>query len=161
MKNYLFVTTLLCCAVLPVSAQLTKTERREIRESRKELVREMRTERSREAAGSNATVTTTEVGEVDSFDKNVKFLGIASSGAIYVYFSCDPAILLADLGLVLGVDDRCLAAPDPAVTANATFDDVARINLPAKAATNIVYMINNHSNNWQFLNSTAGNVSKQ
>lgn len=163
MKNLFIGITIICAVALPIAAQksTSKTDKREITEMRKEMARDMRNEvsRSSDVAASAAAVSATDVGEVDSFDKGVKFMGIASSGVIYVYSSCDPAVLLSDLGLVLGVDDRCLAAANPAVTTTAVFDDVARINLPAKANANILYMINNHTLNWQFQNTTVGNVS--
>lgn len=165
MKNLFIGITIICAIVLPIAAQRSTSvaDKREITEMRKELVREMRNEVSRSgdasASAVPAAVLPADVGEVDSFDKGVKFMGIASSGVIYVYSSCDPAVLLADLGLVLGVDDRCLAAANPAMTTAATFENVARINLPARANSNILYMINNHTLNWQFQNLNVGNVS--
>ena len=165
MKNLFIGITIICAGVLPIAAQksASKADKREITEMRKELVREMRNEVSRSSDGPasavSAAVSPADVGEVDSFDKNVKFMGIASSGAIYVYSSCDPTVLLNDLGLTLGVDDRCLAVTNPAVTTTAIFDNVARINLPARANSNILYMINNHSINWQFQNPAVSNVS--
>ena len=163
MKNLFISITIICTGILPIAAQksVSKADKREITEMRKELVRDMRNEVSRSsdttASAVSAAVSPADVGEVDSFDKGVKFMGIASSGVIYVYSSCDPAVLLNDLGVTLGVDDRCLAATNPAVTTTATFDNIARINLPAKANSNILYMINNHSINWQFQNPAAGN----
>ncbi|MGB7208046.1 MAG: hypothetical protein WBD27_05240 [Pyrinomonadaceae bacterium] len=161
MKNLFILITVICAGVLPIAAQksASKADKREITEMRKELVRDMRSDASRGSDTTALAVSVTDVGEVDSFDKNVKFMGIASSGVIYVYSSCDPAILLSDLGVTLGADDRCLAASNPAVTTSAIFEDVARINLPARANSNIVYMINNHSINWQFENTSVGNVS--
>src|SRR5258708_6712653 len=89
----------------------------------------------KDAAGANSgnslsAVSANDVGEADSFGKNAMFLGTASAGTFFVYSSCDPAVLNTDLGIVLGPDDRCLAAPDPAVTASATFNDVGRIRIP-------------------------------
>jgi hypothetical protein len=161
MKNLFILITVICAGVLPIEAQKSdsKADKLEIAEMRKELVRDMRNEASRSGDLAASLVSEGDVGEVDSFDKNVKFMGTASSGVIYVYSSCDPAILLSDLGVTLGADDRCLAATNPAVTTTVIFDDVARINLPAKATSNIVYMINNHTINWQFENTSVGNVS--
>lgn len=136
------------------------SDQREISVTRKEMIRELRNEvRQSGDLGVPSAVSAGDVGEIDSFDKAAKFMGIASSGVMYVYSSCDPAILLNDLGLVLGSDDRCLAAPNPGVTSTATFTDIARINLPAKANANILYMVNNHTINWQFENPIAGNTS--
>src|ERR1700755_538822 len=38
-----------------------------------------------------------DVGEADSFGKNVKFLGTANAGLVIIYTSCDPAVLNTDL----------------------------------------------------------------
>lgn len=138
----------------------TNSRKTEMREQRKELIREIKQENPT-AGNSASAVSVSDVGEADSFDKGAKFMGIAASGVMYVYYSCDPAILLADLELVLGPDDRCLAAPNPAVTASATFTDIARINLPARINRNILYMINNHSISWDFSNPGPGTLNAQ
>jgi hypothetical protein len=137
----------------------SKPEVNEALEARKEIMQELkfRGTQAPEAAGPTAG----DVGDVDSFDKNAKFMGIAGSGTIYVYSSCDPAVLLADLELTLGPDDRCLAAPDPGIAVNATFTDIARINIPGKTAANVIYAIANHSIAWDFMNPTAGTFRTQ
>ncbi len=163
MKQIFVLTAIICAAFQIVTAQkgAAKPDKNEILEMRREIVREMKQIKGQsEISGPSAVaVTAADVGEPDSFDKNAKFMGIAGSGAVYVYNSCDPAILLADLDLVLGPDDRCLAAPNPAVTATAIFTDIARINFPAKINSNVFYMINNHTLNWQFANPIVGNTS--
>lgn len=162
MKRFIASLVMLFAAFQLVAAQkgVINSNKNEIRELRKEMLREIKLENPPvDNAATAATVS--DVGEPDSFDKGAKFMGIAASGIMYVYSSCDPAILLADLELVLGPDDRCLAAPNPAVTATATFNDIARINLPARANRNILYVINNHSINWDFSNSGLGIINGQ
>lgn len=163
MKKLFVSLVALCAAFQLVNAQKSNqdTSKREIRELRREMLREIKQERPTTVDAGASAVGADDVGEVDSFDKNVKFMGIAGSGVMYVYSSCDPAILLADLELVLGPDDRCLAAPNPAVTASATFVDIARINLPARANRNVLYMINNHTINWDFTNAGPGIINGQ
>src|SRR5436189_275967 len=39
--------------------------------------------------------------------------------------------------------------------------DIARITIPGKSVSNIIYMINNHTTLWDFENSTAGIVLGQ
>ena len=107
------------------------------------------------------SITEADAGEIDSFDKNAKFMGIASSGSAIIYISCDPAVLLADLGITLGPDDRCLAAPNPSVTSTAVFTDMARITVPGRSISNVLYMINNHTINWDFQNDTAALIFGQ
>jgi hypothetical protein len=136
----------------------TRSEADEAVIARKEIMQEARFGRSMAAA---AAPTAADVGDPDSFDKNARFMGTAGSGVIYVYSSCDPAVLLADLELVLGPDDRCLAAPDPTVPVNAVFTDVARINIPGKTAANVIYTIANHSITWNWENPTANPLRGQ
>jgi hypothetical protein len=154
MKQIIVLTAIICAAFQIVTAQkgAAKPDKNEILEMRREVLRELRQTKASGGDRDALAVTVADVGEPDSFGKNAQFIGIAASGVMYVYTSCDPAILLADLGLVLGPDDRCLAAPNPAVNSSATFTDVARINLPAKTAKNVIYMINNHTMNWDFSN---------
>lgn len=162
MKKIITMLTVVFASFQFATAQKNDTNSRktEMREQRKELIRELKQENPT-TGNSASAVSVSDVGEADSFDKGAKFMGIAGSGVMYVYSSCDPAILLADLDLVLEADDRCLAAPNPAVTASATFTDIARINLPARANRNILYMINNHTISWDFTNAGPGIINGQ
>lgn len=150
MKRLFFAALMLSLVVSAVPAQ--KTQEAEDRSKvRREMIKELAIERT---AGNIDSVTVSEVGEVESFNKNARFLGVAQSGFATIYTTCDPAILLADLGLTLGPDDRCLAIPAGS-SANATFEDMARITIPGRTVSNIIYMMNNHTINWEFLNDTA------
>ncbi len=51
----------------------------------------------------NALLAVSNVGEPDSFGKNVVFLGTALTGTVYSYYSRDPAVLQSELGLALGM----------------------------------------------------------
>lgn len=163
MKKLIVSFVVVCAAFQLVNAQKSGADasKSEIRELRREMLREMKQDKPPRGETGASAVSVNDVGEADSFDKGVKFMGIAGSGVMYVYRSCDPTILLDELGLVLGPDDRCLAAPNPAVTASATFVDIARINLPARANRNVLYMINNHSINWDFSNAGPGVIAGQ
>lgn len=163
MKKLITSLVMMFAAFQVAAAQksVRNSSKNEIREMRKEMLREMKQEKSAVGNPDALAVSVSDVGEPDSFGQNARFMGIAGSGGMYVYSSCDPAILLADLELVLGPDDRCLAAPNPAVTASAIFTDIARINLPAKANKNILYVINNHTIGWDFSNSGATNINAQ
>lgn len=150
------LTILLMFIILGVNvsfAQKAKDDDGDVTESRRERIKESLLERPSNSATSSLTAA--QVGEPDSFGKNAKFLGIAQSGFALIYSSCDPAVLSAELDLVLGPDDRCLAVPNPAVSSTAVFTDMARITLPARATSDIVYMINNHSIIWDSENATA------
>ncbi|HQX54663.1 MAG TPA: hypothetical protein PLP07_01955 [Pyrinomonadaceae bacterium] len=93
----------------------------------------------------NALLTVAGVGEPDSFGKNVLFLGSASTGTVYSYFSCDPAVLLSDHGITLGPDDRCFTHTVGTTTSSATFEDIGRITIPGRSAENVIYFILNNT----------------
>lgn len=165
MKLFFALAAIIFAAFQPGFAQRSERPgKNEARETRRGIIREIRQEAASFKGGgavSEAAPSAADVGEPDSFNKNAKFMGISGGGVIYVYSSCDPAVLSTDLGVVLGPDDRCLAVGDGSVTTFQTFTDLGRINLPAKANDNILYMINNHTINYQFENLTAANVSGQ
>lgn len=159
MKKIFVIATIFSAAFQIALAQKAGSEENETTKSKKELYRELRQEiPSRTNA---ASVTVEEVGEPDSFGRNAKFLGIAASGGTIVYTSCDPAVLLNDLGVTLGADDRCLAVTNPALTTAATFTDMARITIPGRSVSDIIYTVNNHTITWDFTNELASNIFGQ
>lgn len=101
----------------------------------------------------NSMLTAQDVGEPDSFGKNVKFLGTATSGGVVVYNSCDPQILLNDLNITLGADDRCLSHTLGGPTSSATFNDIGRITIPGKSADNVIYFLVNNLVQYEFTNN--------
>lgn len=101
--------------------------------------------------GQSVEVTDEDVGDSASFNKNAKFFGVALTGLVIVYVSCDPL----DLGFELGPDDRCIAVTDPSVTTDVRFNDIGRISFPAKKADNIIYMLSSHFLFHSFTNTSA------
>lgn len=175
MKRLLILTAVLCACTGLVCAQKgsTRGSKKENDQVRRDAIREVKQEATTIAL-ENATLmkanaptanasgpTATDVGELDSFGKNARFMGIAGTGIIYVYSSCDPTVLDTDLGITLTADDRCIAVTDPAVNTIATVTDIGRINLPKNANDNILYMINNHTINYQWENFTGNTVPAQ
>jgi hypothetical protein len=86
------------------------------------------------AAAHAAGPAAADVGDADSFGRNVHFIGTSQSGAVTVTSdasNCPPP----DPSLP---DDRCLVVnPAPAQTV-ATFNDIGRIKLPAKATNSLL-----------------------
>jgi len=160
MRRMFIMLALLLAGLQIITAQKTqnpsKIDMDEVNLARKEAAFEAKMQK-----GMTNSITEAEAGEIDSFNKNAKFMGTAASGSAIIYTSCDPAVLLADLGITLGPDDRCLAAPNPAVTATAVFTDMARITIPARTLSNVLYMINNHTILWDFQNDTLGPIFGQ
>lgn len=148
---------LILCAAAGVALG-QKDDDSERRENIRESVRLARSERAKSPVVENS-LTVAEVGDPDSFGKNAKFLGTATTGFVYIYYSCDPAILLAELELTLGADDRCLAAPTPGVAVNGQFNDIGRITIPGRSADNVFFFLANNLVNYDLLNPNPTPVS--
>jgi hypothetical protein len=98
-----------------------------------------------EAANIASIASPADFNDTASFGKNAKFLGSLYAGTLYVYRSCDPQILLDELGLTLAPDDHCIVhnSTTPMVTTS-VFDPVWQITIPANSVDNVIYpMLNN------------------
>jgi hypothetical protein len=160
----LLVLVLICVGFQSLSAQRKVDAEREkssktaISAERKEMLKEMLESKSKQKIDTESLLSVTDVGEPDSFGRNAKFLGTATSGIVYVYYSCDPVILLTDLELTLGADDRCLALPTLGTSAAATFNDIGRINIPARSVDNTIYFIQNNLVSYDLSNPNVNTV---
>jgi hypothetical protein len=85
-------------------------------------------------------VTTADVGEPDSFGKNVKFFGIAASGLVILTTDCSEA----NVG-ILGPDDRCQLITDQNVVTGTNYFDIGRITIPGKSLDNVLHVISRSS----------------
>jgi hypothetical protein len=153
MKN-LFILMTVCLSFQMVSAQKTA----DADDSRQAILQEMAEIKKDQQNPINSMQQVLDVGEPDSFGKNAKFLGTAGTGVVYVYRSCDPAVLLAELDLTLGADDRCLAHVVGGATSSGTFDDLGRITIPGKSADNVIYFILNNTVNSDLRNDFANGL---
>jgi hypothetical protein len=118
------------------------------------------TEIKKEAANVASLASPADFNDTASFGKNVKFLGSLYAGTVYVYRSCDPQILLDELGLELAADDHCLVHNSTApLSATTVFDPVWQITIPANTVDNVIYpMLNNQVGYDAFANtSPTGN----
>lgn len=140
MKKIL-VLMIFCLSFQIVSAQKNANAER----SRKAVLKELTNLKKEQQNPVNSLLSAADVGEPDSFGKNVKFLGTAATGVVYVYHSCDPAVLLAETEVTLGADDRCLVNVVGGGTASATFTDLGRITIPGRSADNVIYFILNNT----------------
>jgi hypothetical protein len=101
---------------------------------------------SRLAAAAAATTT----GDDDSFGANVKYLGLMTTGAIYLQSDCTP-----DPTAPLGPEDHCiLTNPAPASTPIA-INDAARMIIPGKSTTTLICQAQTPVTVWTFYNPTA------
>ncbi len=150
------VVLLLVCAGIQITAAQKNTDAEQ--ENRRAIQKEIAEARKEQQQPVNSLLSAADVGEPDSFGRNVKFLGTAATGVVYVYRSCDPAILLADLELVLGADDRCLVNTVGGGTLSATFNDLGRITIPGRSADNVIYFVLNNTVSSETQNTFAGGL---
>jgi hypothetical protein len=110
--------------------------------------------------GAKNAADTDDFYDTASFDKNVKFLGAFYAGTLYVYRSCDPAILLDELGITLAADDKCVAHSVGAPMATTTVSDpVWQITIPGKTIDNVIYPLLNNNVGYESYGTTAGPIS--
>ena len=152
MKKIL-ILIIVCLGFQIVSAQKNEVAERQ----RKSFLKELAEIKKDQQNPVNSLLTAADVGEPDSFGKNVKFLGTAATGTVYVYRSCDAQILLDEMEITLGADDRCLVHTGGA-TSSATFSDLGRITIPGRTADNVVYFILNNTLSSQTQNDSAGGL---
>lgn len=102
-------------------------------EARKPSARELAARKEIRMAKVEAAAVGTEVGDPDSFGRNVRFIGILQSGNVSVQGDCTP-----DPGFPLGPDDRCIATnPAPGLSPiNAT--DIGRVVIPGRSTRSII-----------------------
>lgn len=136
-----------------------KADEAAIREQRQEVRRELLEMRS--ASQDVNSLVPADFNDTDSFGRNVKFLGSLYAGTLYVYKSCDPAVLLADLQLTLAPDDKCAvhdyASPTPTPMPTTTvFDPVWQITIPKNTVSNVIYPLLNNGVAYDSINGNSG-----
>lgn len=153
MKKIL-ILMIVCLSVQMVSAQ----KKADTELNRKAVLKELADVKKEQQSPINSLLTAADVGEPDSFGKTVKFLGTAATGVVYVYHSCDPQVLLDELEVTLGADDRCLAHTVGGATSSATFNDLGRITIPGRTADNVIYFVLNNTVSSGLQNDFANNL---
>jgi hypothetical protein len=121
-------------------AQKAESFRNSLREVQKEAV-----VMKKESSNAAMVASPADFNDTASFGKNAKFLGSLYAGTLYVYRSCDPQILLDEIGLVLAADDHCVVHNSTTPMSTTTvFDPVWQITIPANSVDNVIYpMLNN------------------
>lgn len=106
---------------------------------------------AKQAGPITTTLTVADVGDVDSFGRAVKYIGVTQTGVVNLLPDCTPA----PGDPPLGPDDRCVTlVPEPGIT-NFAFNDLGRINLPAKATNSLLCHALTSFPFWHF-NNTSG-----
>ena len=125
--RHLFVFSLVVCLAAGLAAQANK-------------------------APTNNAPTAATVGDADSFGRAVTYLGVATSGTVFLQTDCTP-----DPSNPLGPHDRCVtinASPAPTIW---DFEDLGNsIQLPAKATHSLVCFAFTPQAVFDFNNDTGG-----
>ncbi|MBK7705778.1 MAG: hypothetical protein IPJ30_08340 [Acidobacteria bacterium] len=155
MKKLTMMMMMLVCIGGQFAAAQDKTDAKGERES---ILRELTDVKKEQNNPINSLLSVADVGDPDSFGRNVKFLGTAATGVVYVYRSCDPAILLAEVDVTLGADDRCLAHTVGGPTSAGTFNDIGRITIPGRSVDNVIFFVLNNTISNDFNNDFANGL---
>ena len=107
MKKLIMCLLIAACGVQMAFAQKS-IDRDALKEARSEARSEQSALKKQLVMQPLAVPTPNPFNDTDSFGKNAQFLGSLYAGTVYVYHSCDPAILLNEAGVVLAADDHCV-----------------------------------------------------
>ena len=120
------------------------------KEQSADLLNQARAEQRALAKQGAPTVSAADVGDADSFGRNVHFIGVGQTGVVAIEPDCTP-----DPSFPPGPDDRCAAIVSPAVQTSIVATDVGRIKLPAKASNSLLCHSVTSFPFWHFLNTSA------
>lgn len=122
--NYRAIACALIGASLATSAWAAK---KPVKPEYRKFQKEMSALKAAEAAAAPDTT-----GDPDSFGRNVKFIGLMSSGVINLASDCTP-----DPDFPPGPDDRCFVTNAAPASTSFTATDVGRVVIPAKSANSL------------------------
>lgn len=169
MKKSIILTLIVMSAAFGSLAQSSgretarsKADETAIREQRQEARREFGEMKSGSQAADS--LVPADFNDTDSFGQNVKFLGSLYAGTLYVYKSCDPAVLLAELNLVLAPDDYCAVhdyttVNGPRMPTTTVFNPVWQVTIPKNTISNVVYPLLNNGIAYDAINGIGGPAS--
>lgn len=160
MKKITFLLLILITGITAATAQQTKDRSEQI-ETAKAAREQMREEKAQFTNAAATTPQPSDFADPDSFGKNAKFLGSMYAGTLYIYKSCDPAVLQTDLGIILAADDKCAvnSPTTPMPWADVT-DPAWQITIPGRTVDNVIYPMLNHGAGWDLFHDTiSGDAS--
>lgn len=101
---------------------------------------------SKLAAAAAATTT----GDDDSFGRNVKYLGLITTGGIFLQSDCTP-----DPTAPLGPEDHCIVTNAAPASTPISVPDAARMIIPGRSTTSLICQMQTPVTVWTFYNPTA------
>ena len=154
MTKFLLFVALFSMGVSPIAAQ-DKGDRKNRIEISKAARQEISDAKTAAAAASLASPA--DFADPDSFGKTAKFVGSMYAGTLYIFRSCDPQILLDELGATLAPDDKCIVhTPGAPMTITDVFDPVWQITIPGRTVDNVIYPMLNHGGGYDVYNELIG-----
>ncbi len=142
--NSRYFVFLICLLTLSIAVSGQSISRSEIREARKEAIREKNEQK--QAVLAATPLVNSPFNDADSFGKNVKFLGSLYAGTVYVYHTCDPVTFEAELGAPLAADDKCVEyTPNTPGSTFEFYDPAWEFVIPGRTVSNVVYPLLNNS----------------
>jgi len=150
-KSFLALVSVFALSLIANGQSLSRSE---MREARKEAIREKNEQKQAVLAG--AAIVNSPFNDADSFGKNVKFLGSLYAGTVYVYYTCDPAIFEADFGVPLAPDDKCVAyTPNTPGSTFEFYDPAWEFVIPGRTVDNVIYPLLNNSTGFDSFTTTG------
>lgn len=144
------ILLVLSAFVLSFVANGQAPSKAEIREARKEAIREKNEQK--QGVIATAAIVNSPFNDADSFGKGVKFLGSLYAGTVYVYHTCDPVLFEQELGAPLAADDKCVAytpndpsVPPPGSSTFEFYDPAWEFTIPGRTVDNVIYPLLNNS----------------
>jgi hypothetical protein len=132
---------------MTIAAICTAARAKDFVEQSTDMRRQTKAEQ-RAAAAEGSLVSPADVGDVDSFGRNVHFLGVAFTGFIQLQRDCSTPSFS-------GPDDRCFVPNPPSTLTVLEIRDVGRMRLPAKASNSLLCHSITSQPLWHFTNTTA------
>lgn len=119
---------ILACALIGTTLAATAWAKKPVNPEYLQVKKEMAAARRMDAAAATGATS----GDADAYGRNLKFIGLMSTGNITLASDCTP-----DPSFPPGPDDHCIVLnPAPATTAF-TINDAAHIVIPAKSANSL------------------------
>jgi hypothetical protein len=156
MSKKLFILVVIILAAIQAATAQKIRDIESLRETGKAARQELQDEK-KQTSPTATLLSPADFNDTASFGKNARFLGSLYAGTLYVYRSCDPQILLDELGLTLAADDHCIVhnSTTPMATTS-VFDPVWQITIPANTVDNVIYPMLNNTVGYDAFTSSAG-----
>ncbi len=158
-KTLLFTILTAVCAVSAFGQRaVVAKEAREFSDIIRSESRNAETEAKWFESAAQAATTPSPFNDTDSFGQNTQFIGSLYAGTVYIYRSCDPAVLQSELDLTLAADDKCVVHdyPTSSMATSEFYDNMWEITIPKNTVSNVIYPMLNNRITWDASSGIPG-----